>query len=257
MTHSNLAARLRWLCAVAGLALIAAKPPGLPVDAHVRCETTGPDVVLSVPAVAEPEAETGSVGTTVLLVLPARAATTAGAERYPELDETVMCLGATEDPEPESSFTCPHLRQAALAARSAMVTGEPQELAASVLDNLRKIERAARLYRDAGLLEERKEFARAAKYYEQAREACPGCRYALQAEEALARLAVAPGEAEIGIGAEEEEEPDGEANPTSFWMTFLPCVEVETTPTGAARARYQLRVGGLSLSIVWEAHRSE
>lgn len=208
MTRKKLALGMRCLVAVIGMSVVAAKPPGLPLDGRVRCETTSPDVVLLVEDSTEPSGLVDGIpGSTVLLVIPIAAGPAEATRSYPEVEETIMCQGGIDPTPPMDPPTCPYLQRKPVGTEAALNSEGAEEPAGSVLSNLRKIDQAARLYREGQRLEDRKEFTRAAKYYEQAREACPGCRYAVQAQEAIARLEASQIESDTGIGGEEQEKP--------------------------------------------------
>jgi tetratricopeptide (TPR) repeat protein len=110
-----------------------------------------------------------------------------------------------QEPRPEEPFTCPFLREKA--ARDQASRCAPQE-PGSVLENLKKLEHAAQVYRRAESYRRRGRLAEARSCYESIRDLCPGSRFAQLAGERLEQMHVGePKHADEATGEEEDASP--------------------------------------------------
>jgi tetratricopeptide (TPR) repeat protein len=90
-------------------------------------------------------------------------------------------------PAASSDMTCPYLRQKEN-ERPVPAVSMPMM---SPLDNLKKLQKAEKLFRNAERLEQIGENAKALELYEQVQIVCPGCRFAIMAEKRVAELSAA------------------------------------------------------------------
>jgi tetratricopeptide (TPR) repeat protein len=117
-------------------------------------------------------------------------------------------IAPSPDHGADPDTTCPYLREKAGCHRAAV--HEASEAPGSVVENLEKLEHAARAYRRAESYRRLGRLVEARACYESIRELCPGSRFARLADERLQQLPA--GEA---TGEEEEVPPPTLEEPTS------------------------------------------
>lgn len=179
------------LLVLAGMsgATVLAKPPGLPTNQQDSClekpaqHEIHSDLVVPVPTIVTPKATSGG---TVQVEFDLRAA----------WDQ----LWGKKQAKVSSSSACP-FRQAQ-AQKS-----QPQNIpvAASVLENLDKLDQARKLYEHAEQERHMDHIVNATRTYEAVQKLCPGSRFDRDASSRLIELGVAPSHPEA-TDAEEEED---------------------------------------------------
>jgi hypothetical protein len=174
------------------------KPPDLPLRQVIICEVSETGTGSWQPGVGI-DADAGLVGS-LLLALEE-------VERLDVLPVEVEVLEVPPKevgPEAGAGSACPYRPQTAVVRPAPSWDALPLER--SVLDNLRRLEEAQRLYRQAESYRRRGEREQACRCYEQVRALCPGSRYDAQARACLQRLSAEAG-AETSPPAGEEQEP--------------------------------------------------
>lgn len=169
----------------------AAKPPDLPIDEKIYCAPGMPPDGAVPAAPGEDDdvhvraAQLGALRTAsrcvlfaahpLLALLPVEE-WLADAEEQAEAPAPVSG-GYVLPPagEPANDFTCPYLREKA--DREQDPSCPQTAVPGSVLENLEKLEQAARVYREAGAARRAGQFEDARKAYESIRQLCPGSRY--------------------------------------------------------------------------------
>ena len=220
------------LFTAAGIALVfgvnraPAKPPDLPVDPKVTCESlsveTYPGAIRLEIGVSSDDGLTSPVPLEVQL--PDRPSDVEGnAAPLPVIDAICPCLleafrqcweavapwqgggnaGGTE-PSPPGGVGCPYMKGKE-AARGGTVIAEGEKL--SVLDNLAKVEKAGCLFEQGEYYRRTGHAAAACFCFEQVRRLCPGSRYDEMAARQLRALQAAALSEERPVEGEEQEIP--------------------------------------------------
>jgi tetratricopeptide (TPR) repeat protein len=194
---------LAGLCGVGWcISAAAAKPPDLPIREVIMCAPAPADHVQD-PLAADEEEDTHvraardaalRTATRCLLFAANPLLALLPVEEWLEDDDAAKALPPVVTPtdqagrpagQPVEEFTCPYLGEK---VRQEQERPPEAALPGSVLDNLEKLNQAARIYDKAELDRLAGRFAGAQHAYESIRRLCPGSRFSLLAEQQLKRL---------------------------------------------------------------------
>lgn len=138
----------------------------------------------------------------VLDVMPLEAEVLEVMPKMTEKIEIQPRTTAPQTPSP-SGCICPYLQQKAV---QAPVQCYPEsDLSGSVLDNLKKLKQAAKLYHKAQRLQKNGELEQACSCYEEIQQLCPGSRYDAMAAEKLQSIFAQGKACPEAVGTEEQE----------------------------------------------------